>query len=161
MARAAAEMGRGQMLKVCAWSLNQVGDKLRTQVKRQTAKQLGIPYSKTEASWKIDRANPGRLEYKITGTGKTYGLEQFGARQFSYGVRARPWGRAQKFAHAFMRKALVYVRTTAEQYPLHRMWGGSVPREMERDSVPYVAAQGMDKELPDVIDKKLTQFMPF
>ncbi|KRQ99257.1 hypothetical protein [Bradyrhizobium valentinum] len=159
--RAAQELGMGKARKIVAWSMNQVGNKLYTRVKRQTTKQLGVPYADAGASWEVERANPGRLQYAITATGKYYPLSKFKPRQFSFGVRAKPWNRVQRFKGAFMVGSDVYVRTSKERGPLRKLMGGSIPREMERDAVPFIADAAMDQELPQVIETKLGQFLPW
>jgi len=159
--RAAVELGQGKARQLAAWTLNQVGGKLTTAVKRQTAKQLGVPYSDAPASWVIDKAWSGMLQYKITATGKYYSLAHFHPSQFSYGVRAKPWGKSQRFAHAFMLGSEVYARTTAARGPLKKLMGGSIPREMERDAVPFLADAAMDNELPEAMERKLAQFLPW
>jgi hypothetical protein len=160
--RAVQLLGRKEAEKIGRFSLNQVGDKLRTKVKRQTAKQLGLPYGKTEGAWKIDRAHGAHLVYAITGSGKYYGLEDFKPRQFKKGARAKPWNIARTFPGSFMLPSgKVYVRLSIARGPLGKLMGGSVPREMERDDVPKLAQDAMHRELPAVLDRKLAQFLPF
>ena len=71
-----------------------------------------------------------------SGTGRHLALSFFGAKQFSYGVRAKIWGRAQTFRSAFVVKRYgggVFKRTGKARFPIEQLWGPSVPKEMLRD----------------------------
>ena len=165
MADAVRKMGAGQVRQIGVYALNQIGGKMNTQVKRQTVKQLGVSYAQAGGGWDVMQANMGDLSFKITGSGKYMGVGEFGARQFSYGVRARPWGKARVFPRAFIQGGAVLARLGPERYPIKALWAGSIPREMERtdgDSiVPEIAKEFMEVEMPKRLDDKLRQFMPF
>ncbi len=64
----------------------------------------------------------------------------------SLGVRAKPWGRSQRFPGAFIfaghpksgqpvADGHAFIRTSSSSLPIRKLWGPSVPREMERDAV--------------------------
>ena len=79
-----------------------------------------------------------------SGTGRHLPLSFFGAKQFSYGVRAKIWGRAQTFRSAFVVKRYgggVFKRTGKARFPIEQLWGPSVPKEMLRDEA-YAAWTG-------------------
>jgi hypothetical protein len=72
----------------------------------------------------------------IVGTGRHLPLSVFGAKQFSYGVRAKVWGRAQTYRSAFVVGRLggnVFKRTSKARFPIEQLWGPAVPVEMLRD----------------------------
>ena len=77
-----------------------------------------------------------KLETRIVGTGRHLPLSIFGAKQFSYGVRARVWGRAQIYRSAFVVDRFggnVFKRTSKARFPIEQLWGPAVPVEMLRD----------------------------
>ena len=165
MAEATKAMGSGKVRQIAVYALNEIGGKMNTQVKRQTVKQLGVTYAQAGGGWDVRRANMGNLSFKITGSGRYMGLGEFGARQFDYGVRAKPWGKSRQFPHAFMVGGQAFRRTSEARFPIKELWAGSIPREMEREDgdsiVPEIAREFMDKQLPERLDDKLHQFMPF
>ena len=71
-----------------------------------------------------------------SGSGRHLPLSFFGAKQFSYGVRAKIWGRAQTFRSAFVIGRFgnsVFKRTSKARFPIEQLWGPAVPVEMLRD----------------------------
>ena len=63
-------------------------------------------------------------------------LSFFGAKQFSYGVRAKIWGRAQTFRSAFIVNRYgngAFKRQGKARFPIEQLWGPAVPVEMLRD----------------------------
>lgn len=165
MADATRRMGGGQVRRIAVMAMNQIGNKMNTQVKRQTVKQLGVSYAQAGGGWNVIPANAGNLSFTIEGSGRYMGVGEFGARQFQYGVRARPWGKSRTFKGAFMQGGAVLTRVGKARYPIKTLWAGSIPREMERtdgDSiVPEIAKRFMEQEFPQRLDDKLRQFMPF
>jgi hypothetical protein len=76
------------------------------------------------------------LETRIIGTGRHLPLSVFGAKQFSYGVRAKVWGRAQTYRSAFVVGRFggnAFKRTSKARFPMEQLWGPAVPVEMVRD----------------------------
>ena len=60
----------------------------------------------------------------------TPALSVFGAKQFSYGVRAKIWGRAQTYRSAFIVGRFggnVFKRTSKARFPIEQLWGPAVP----------------------------------
>ncbi|MFT3973315.1 MAG: hypothetical protein QM699_07660 [Amaricoccus sp.] len=124
--------------------INRVGDTARTRVQKALAKQVGLTLGgiKTHGSFAVSRANASSLAYAITSRGNHLPLRLFGARQFAYGVRARPWGRWQRFPGVFMfaghprsgqlvnARGDAFHRSTLASLPIERMFGPAVPVEM-------------------------------
>lgn len=127
-------------------ALNHVGPKGFTQVKRALSRQVGLSQADTvkHGNMRVRRANKVRLTFEINATGGFLSLKRFGARQFSYGVRAKPWGRAQQFPGAFIfaghpksgkpvAGGHVFKRTGPSSTPIEKLWGPSIPKEMVKD----------------------------
>lgn len=124
--------------------INRIGDKARNQVQKALAKQVGLSQGalKTHGRYGVSRARALDLAYEISSRGEHLPLRLFGARQFAYGVRAKPWGRSQRFPGVFIFAGTprsgkpvsaagdVFHRRTAASLPIERMFGPSVPVEM-------------------------------
>jgi len=134
-----------QAWKAARRAVNKTGDKAFTRVKRAAAKQVGLTQKKLVELGAIRRrrANFDNLSYEIRSSGKALSLKHFKAKQFSFGVRAKPWGRTQKFYGAFINVGTwrsgvpfddghVYRRTTTKSFPVRRMFGPAIPEEMVR-----------------------------
>jgi len=93
-----------QAWKAARRAVNKTGDKAFTRVKRAAARQVGLTQKKLVELGAIRRrrANFDNLSYEIRSSGKALSLKHFKAKQFSFGVRAKPWGRTQKFYGAFI-----------------------------------------------------------
>lgn len=125
--------------------INRTGDKARTKVRRTLAKQTGLKQKdlRKYGALRSKRANLQHLGYEITSSGRATSLKIYGAKQFSFGVRASPWGRKQVFKGAFIyagrwnsgepvASGHVFLRRTGASLPIDRMFGPSVPAEMAK-----------------------------
>ncbi len=124
-------------------ALNHTGDKARTVVKREVAKQAGLSQGDLMryGGIRIDRANYGSLAYTIYSSGRHIPLRAFKARQTRRGVTAAPWNTRRTFRHTFMVASMgghVFKRVAASRGPIKKLWGPSVAKELVRD--PTAAA---------------------
>ena len=92
------------------------------------------------------RSSFANLSYTIEARGDYLGLSHFSPRQFGYGVRAKPWGRWQRFEGAFLVGSLAnnaFVREGRARLPIKKMFGPAIPKEMVRDATrdAFEAAQ--------------------
>ena len=126
--------------------LNRVGNSARTHTIRAAAKQVGLTQKKVRefGGIKTIRASNQNLTYTIQSTGRHISLKEFGARQFSYGVKAKPWGNQRRFegtfifaggpnSGRFVAGGHVFHRTSAASYPIEMMFGPAIPRELIKD----------------------------
>ena len=124
-------------------AINHTGGKAFTATKRAGAKQVGLTQKKLVGLGGIDKrkANFSSLSYQIRSRGQTLSLKHFKARQFSFGVKAKPWGRTQKFHGTFINVGTfrsgipfddghVYQRTTSKSFPVRRLYGPAIPTEI-------------------------------
>lgn len=128
----------GERLARLAFSraLNRDGNKTRTQVKRALRGQTGIKAGTINAGISTRPSSPSTLTYIIEGRGKPLPLSHFGARQFSYGVKASPWNVARKFASAFIVNAYggnAFHRLSSSRFPIEGMFGPGVANELIKD----------------------------
>ena len=137
-------------------ALNSEGGKLRTVVRRSLRKQTGAKAGLINKQTKSIRSTFKNMAYIIRARGGYLGLSHFGARQFSYGVRAKPYGRTQKFKSAFIVGSMggnVFVRTSAARFPIKKMFGPAIPKEMVKDETE----QAFKDNQPAVLQEALRQ----
>ena len=129
-------IGEGSARQAFSLALNKEGRKAYTAHRRALAKQSSIPRDSVTAAMKFKGSTRATLETRIIGTGRHLPLSVFGAKQFSYGVRAKVWGRSQTYHSAFVVGRFdgnVFKRTGKARFPIEQLWGPAVPVEMLRD----------------------------
>ena len=130
------QVGDGNATLAFSRALNHEGRKSFTAVKRALRKQTDIPPFMITASMAFRSSSKHHLRTIISGTGKELPLRLFKPSQFSYGVRARVWGKRQTYRAAFIIAKYggnVFHRTSRKRFPIERMFGPSIPKEMVRD----------------------------
>ena len=153
---AVQRVGEGAATTAFARALNKEGDKIRTKVRRALRHQTGIKAGVIRSQTKTIPATKARLSYKIVATGDHMSLAHFGAKQFSYGVRARPWGRSQQFKSAFIvdqLKGEVFIRKSKVRLPIRRLYGPSTPKEL----IKGASLRTFEGSCPAVLDAALRQ----
>ena len=129
-------LGEGAARQVFSLALNKEGRKAYTAHRRALAEQSSIPRGAVTAAMKFKASTRATLATRIVGSGRHLPLSVFGAKQFSYGVRAKIWGRAQTYRSAFVVSRFdgnVFKRTSKARFPIEQLWGPAVPVEMLRD----------------------------
>ena len=167
---AVVKLGSGEIAKITLYTLRDVGNKAFTEVKHMTMQQLGLRVGDAGGAWRVERPYVGHLFYTIEGSGKFFGLEYFGAhatRRFmgrgklaGGGVTAAPWNKARLFPKAFFAGDQVFKRVGPDRHDIKKMFGGAVPREMERDEVPKIARHYAEEVFPEAFFRKVEQFLP-
>ena len=133
---ACTRLGEGEARRAFSMALNKEGRKSFTQMRRVLAQHTSIPRGAVNAAMSFRTASRATLSTVTAGSGRSLPLSFFGAKQFSYGVRAKIWGRAQTFPSAFVVARYgggVFKRTGAKRFPIEQLWGPAVPVEMLRD----------------------------
>ncbi len=137
-------------------ALNSEGQKVATKVKRALRKQTGAKLSEITRALRIERASVGNMRFMIIAKDDVLTLKHFNPKQFSYGVRANPWGRSQRFPHAFIVTKLnnnVYKRKTSKRFPIRVMYGPSIPKELLKDA----SRQAFEQAQPNVLKEATRQ----
>lgn len=153
---AITRVGEQDATRAFTRALNREGDKIRTKVRKALREQTGANVSLINRETRSYRASFRNLVYTIEARGDFLGLSHFAPRQFRYGVRAKPWNRYQRFDGAFLIGSLgnnAFVRETSARFPLKKMFGPSVPRELLRDA----SARALDDAQPDVLTEATRQ----
>jgi hypothetical protein len=129
-------LGEGEARRAFSMALNKEGRKSFTQLRRSLSNQSSIPRGAVNAATRFKSASRSTMATVTSGTGRHLPLSFFGTKQFSYGVRAKIWGKAQTFRSAFVVKRYgggVFKRTGKARFPIEQLWGPAVPVEMLRD----------------------------
>jgi len=133
---ACRRVGEGTARRAFSMALNKEGRKAYTQHRRSLVRQSSIPRGMVNASMRFKSSTRSTLSTTTSGSGRHLPLSVFGARQFSYGVRAKIWGRTQTYRSAFVVKRFgnsVFKRSGKARLPIEQLWGPAVPVEMLRD----------------------------
>ena len=143
---AVARLGEQAATRAFNRALNREGDKIRTRVRRALRQQTGAKASLINRETRSIRSSFSNLTYTIEARGDYLGLSHFSPRQFGYGVRAKPWGRWQRFDGAFLVGSLsnnAFVREGRARLPIRKMFGPAIPKEMLKDATrdAFEAAQ--------------------
>lgn len=169
-------IGEGEAHKAFARAINRVTKTVESRVVRAVAKQSSIKVAVIRRSIKTQLVSPNirhghALEGKVIATGRPIPLKDFGAKQFSWGVRARVWGRVQRFPGTFIFSGTyrsgkpvgsghVFHRLTRDSNPIEVMYGPSVPEEMIRDESARVFHQTVGSMLPARISHEIQRLLP-
>lgn len=130
-------------------ALNHSGRKTYTAVKKSLREQTSFKAAEVTKATRFIGPNRVNLSFKIVGRGRHRGLRNFGAKQFRYGVRARVWGKVQKFKSAFIVDSLsghAFVRSGSARLPIRVMYGPSIPKELVKDQTK----ETFEESLPDL-----------
>jgi hypothetical protein len=129
-------VGDGNATLAFSRALNHEGRKSFTAVRRALRKQTDIPPGIISAAMKFRPSSRANLRTIISGSGRELPLRLFRPAQFSYGVRARVWGKHQAYRSAFIVARYggnVFHRTSRKRLPIQQMFGPSIPKEMLKD----------------------------
>lgn len=163
------EIGQEKARQVFYRSINHSTAKAYTAVNRQIRTQTSIKVSDVKKAVNWHRASRRTLRAVIRATGAHISLRYFGPKQFKYGVRARVWGRSQRFPSAFMVASLGntvfkntrgFNRKSGRNNAIEKLWGPSIPKELLTDAVVAAFEDRTDDiaeraahELQRIIDK--------
>lgn len=168
-----AALGAGEARKAMARAVNRAGRTTASRIKRTLARQTSIPRGIINATVK-ERAAAHKggdaIEFVIYARGSELPLKIFSPRQFSFGVRAKVWGKMQRFPGMFgapgdnpnVIAALggnVFHRTGASRLPIEKSYGPSIPKEMligdTADDFQRIAREETEKRLRHELSRLL------
>jgi len=140
-------------------ALNKAGDLARTQVRRTISKETALPYGRIVAETRSTRSNPLKLTYRIDARGRPTSLSEFKPRETARGVSAAPWGQRRIFPGTFIvdsRGGDVFKRQTPSRFPITRLWGPIVPKEMVREK-PVAEFEKVAARLAEQLPRQLAR----
>lgn len=101
-------------------TINQVGNRAKTQVIRNLTKQTGLPRKTiVKAVGTPSPANPGKLSYEMVTRGGKIRLKYLSPREIRAGVSAKPFGRRTLYAGSFMKGGAFPNRKTVAKFNGH------------------------------------------
>ena len=141
-------------------ALNHTGDKVHTRVMRTLAKQIGAPQAVIKRYGKISkiRASGASLSYTIRAKGGPIPLKHFKARQTGKGVSASPWNNLHRYKSAFIVASLgghVFWRKGHSRFPIERIAGPNVPKELVKDATAEAFQSVTAQELPKRVEHEI------
>jgi hypothetical protein len=128
--------------QVEARALNQVGDKVRTQVRHALQKQAGlVKYQSVTSRTRSARATEGALQYRIFVSPKATKAAEFKSavqRGPGGGVTLNLWGTPLKFARSFeiasgTLAGAIKARTGQPRFPIRGFYGPNLAKEAVKD----------------------------
>lgn len=169
-----AAVGAGKARVAMARAVNYAGRKTAVQVKRALVKQTSIPRAIVNSAVKTKAAahkGNSAIEFVIYARGSELPLRDFKPRQFAFGVRAKVWGRMQRFPSMFgapgdnpsVIAALnghIFHRTGASRLPIEKAYGPSIPKEMvlaeTKETFLRFSREELEKRLRHELGRMLT-----
>lgn len=133
-------------------AMNHEGRKALTAVRRTLVKQTSIRRSLIVKGVTFEAARPNSLRFVIKGQGSELPLRLFGARQFSYGVKAKVWGRQQVYKSNFIVSSEggdVFHREGPKRIPIGRTFGPSIAKELVKDET----VEAFNRKTDDIADR--------
>jgi hypothetical protein len=168
-----AAVGAADGRKAMARAVNRTTNTVHGRVIRAVAKQSSIPVKIVRRAIKKRLAShkgSGPLQGEVYGTGSPLSLKYFGAKQFSFGVRAKIRGKSVRlpgmfiFAGTFrsgqaVANGHVFQRTTANSKPIEKQTGPSIPEEMVRDESLRIFELTVQSMLPARVSHELGRIL--
>lgn len=148
-----AAVGEGAGRKAMARAVNRTTNTVHGRVIRAVAKQSSIPVKILRRSIRKRLAahkGSGPLQGEVYATGSPLSLKYFGAKQFSFGVRAKIRGKSERFPGMFIfggnyrsgkpvahghvfQNTRGYNSRAKRSNAIEKQFGPSIPEEMVRD----------------------------
>lgn len=155
-------VGERDATTVMRRALNRGGKTGFTAFRRALRSQTSIKRGTIVAATSFRRASGRNLRIMWSGWGSELPLKEFGAKQFSYGVRATVWGKRQQFRSAFIYAGTpksgqeiadghVFKRVSSRSLPIEKLYGPSIPKEMLKDET----YQTFEDVQPKIMDRAL------
>lgn len=126
-----------QMQRTLRQALRKAGDKTRTQVRRALRLQTNVKAAKDVNDRTRGFLVSGELIYRITAERKALPIER--VRGLSVvagpggGVQAAPWNVLRQFQRSFVEHGRYVARLGPARYPLRRLYGPSIAKELVKD----------------------------
>lgn len=143
-------------------AIDEVGNKVKTQVIRSVARQAGVKYGAVRNVIFVKQAmGEGSGKFVMVARDATLSLKEFGPRQTRAGVSAAPWGKRRVFPHTFIGpNGHVFARAMNEgkrvgRKPIYKLFGPNIPKEMVKDEAEKTFYRETEKLLGPAVEKWL------
>ncbi len=177
---ALGHLGERDGHKALARAVNRTTNTVHSRVVRAVAKQSSIPTRIVRDQVKKHTVRPGgmgTLEGIVYARGNPISLKEFRARQFSYGVKAKVWGKQTRFegmfifagtyrsgkhvgnGHVFQRKG-GYSSKSGRNNAIEKQFGPAVPTEIVRNEAKDEFERTVQHMLPQRVQHELARLLP-
>ena len=154
----ATKINASKIPQAISRGLNEGGDLVRTRVQRALKAQTNVKsYRSITSRVRTVRAFPGSLHYDIVATGKGIPISEFPVTVTSKGVDAKTWGVDHLFKRSFAEggTGVLRARLSSSRFPIRKLYGPSLPKELGRGETPGVFASAVAQFVPPAIVKHL------
>lgn len=154
LGRRLSDLARAE--RAMAEGLNEGGDKVRTQVRRDLKAQMNVrKYGAITSRTPSRKASPGNLRYEIEGEGKGLPITEF---PVSAGIHrpvtAQPWGVSHTFKRSFKtRSGLLRARLSSRRFPIRSLRGPAVSKEILKDRT----AAHFEADAADIVERAVVK----
>ena len=132
----------------------------RTQVRRALRKQMGTKLARPINANTRSYVTDGGFAFVIEGSGKGLPIEQFPVRVVKAGVWASPWAEGRVFKRSFGGGRGLYARLGKSRFPIRKLFGPAVPKELTKDQSLDAFLDAGPRELARILPQKLAKLMP-
>lgn len=160
--------------RALARAVNRVTTSVRNRSVREIARQSSIPTRIVRSQLRTVQVRPGgggHLDGVVIATGNPVPLKHMGARQFSWGVRAKIWGERVRLEGMFIyagtfrsgqevARGHVFQRVTSASLPIQKQYGPAVPTEMVRGASADAFERTVETMLPERVRHELGRLLP-
>lgn len=157
-----------------ARAVNRVTKSVESRTVRAIARQASIPTRIVRSEVQTIQVKPGSasaLVGEVRATGRPIPLREFKAKQFSYGVKAKVWGKMRRFEGMFIYAGTyrsrtvvgsghVFQRVTSRSLPIARQDGPAVPSELVRGESKAAFETTVGQMLPERLRHELARLLP-
>lgn len=155
-------VGEAQGRAALARAVNRVTRTVEGRVIKAIVKQSSIPRKIVRKAINTKLAahkGEGPITGKVYATGDDVSLKHFAAKQFAFGVKAKIWGKWERFPGTFIfagtyrsgqvvANGQVWQRVSIKSLPIVKMTGPAVPDELVRDTSEQVFYDTVREMLP-------------
>ncbi len=166
-------LGEQQARVVLARAVNRVTDMVHTRVVREIVRNYSIPRQIVRASVKKEKAahiGNSAIQGRVYASGKSLSLKLFKPVQFSWGVRAKVWGRFERYEGRFINAGRwnsgnpafgghVMYRVGKDRFPVRRELGPAVPDALVAEKTVEVFDQIVRTQLPARVAHELNRVL--
>lgn len=169
----AGALGEQKARVAYARAINRTTNSVHGKVIRAVAKQTSIPTAIVRRAVKKSLAahkGDGPLQGVIYATGRPLSLKHFGAKQFSWGVRAKVWGQFDRWEGSFIYggtwksgkpafEGHVMTRVGTDSFPVKRENGPAVPEGLIAGEAATAFANTVAEMLPNRVMHELSRLL--
>ncbi len=153
--------------KAVVRTLNRVITSCKSVGVKAIAKETGLKQKTVRPKVELEKANFLKQEAHAVPSGRPFRLIHFNARQTAAGVSANAWAVKRVYPHTFIadvaagsgRTEGVFVRKTAERYPIRQLYGPGVKQTFAKPHILKVLENRADERFNKEFEANLKFYM--